>query len=214
MSPDGRHDVERLLALAKTGQAESLNELLQIYGKYLRVVADIRLHDRLRARCSPSDVVQDTLLDAFRDFAQFRGRTQAEFLGWLRQILVHNVLRLTERHVAAEKRAVRREVSLDALQAGHGRIASRRSASLGEMLADRAASPSSIVGRRELASVVVDQLDNLPPDYREVLVLRHLQGLSFTEVGARMQRSPGAVRILWLRAVDHMHRMLEKRGLA
>ncbi len=190
MSPDGRHDVERLLALAKTGQAESLNELLQIYGKYLRVVADIRLHDRLRARCSPSDVVQDTLLDAFRDFAQFRGRTQAEFLGWLRQILVHNVLRLTERHVAAEKRAVRREVSLDALQAAghpgypHAGRGSRQSVSLGEMLADRAASPSSIVGRRELANVVVDQLDNLPPDYREVLVLRHLQGLSFTEVGA------------------------------
>jgi RNA polymerase sigma-70 factor (ECF subfamily) len=209
MAPVGQDDVEGLLASAKTGKAESLNELLQLYGNYLRVVAGVRLDDRLRSRCSPSDVVQDTLLDAYRDFPRFRGRTKAEFLGWLRQILANNILRLTERHIDAAKRAVRREVSLDAVQG-----ASRSSASLGAILADRAASPSSIVGGREAAGILVDQLDNLPPDYREVLVLRHFHGLSFAEVGERMRRSPGAVRILWVRAIGHMQRILENRGLA
>jgi RNA polymerase sigma-70 factor (ECF subfamily) len=209
MTPVGQDDVEGLLASAKSGRAESLNELLQLYGNYLRVVATVRLDDRLRARCSPSDVVQDTLLDAYRDFPRFRGRTKAEFLGWLRQILANNILRLTERHIDAAKRAVRREVSLDAAQG-----ASRSSASLGAILADRTASPSSIVGGREAASILVDQLANLPPDYREVLVLRHFHGLSFAEVGERMRRSPGAVRILWVRAIGHMQRVLENRGLA
>ncbi len=197
------------MASAKTGRAESLNELLQLYSNYLRVVAGVRLDDRLRSRCSPSDVVQDTLLDAYRDFPQFRGRTKAEFLGWLRQILTNNILRMTERHLDAAKRAVRREVSLDALQG-----ASRSSASLVGILADRAASPSAIVGSREAANILVDQLANLPPDYREVLVLRHFQGLSFAEVGEQMRRSPGAVRILWVRAIGHMQRILENRGLA
>jgi RNA polymerase sigma-70 factor (ECF subfamily) len=154
-------------------------------------------------------VVQDTLLDAYRDFPQFRGRTKAEFLGWLRQILTNNILRLTERHVDAAKRAVRREVSLDAVQG-----ASRSSAALAGILADRGASPSTIVGRREAESILVEQLANLPPDYREVLYLRHFQGLSFAEVGEQMRRSPGAARILWVRAISHMQRMLEKRGLA
>jgi RNA polymerase sigma-70 factor, ECF subfamily len=209
MTPVGQDDVEGLLASAKNGRAESLNELLQLYGNYLRVVAGVRLDDRLRARCSPSDVVQDTLLDAFRDFPQFRGRTKAEFLGWLRQILANNILRMTERHLDAAKRAVRREVSLDAVQGS-----SRSSASLVGILADRAASPSSIVGSREAATILVDQLANLPADYREVLVLRHFQGLSFAEVGQQMRRSPGAVRILWVRAIGHMQRILENRGLA
>jgi RNA polymerase sigma-70 factor (ECF subfamily) len=209
MTPVGQDDIEGLLASAKTGRAESLNELLQLYGNYLRVVASVRLDDRLRSRCSPSDVVQDTLLDAYQDFPRFRGRTKAEFLGWLRQILANNILRLTERHVDAAKRAVRREVSLDAVQS-----VSRSSTSLAEMLADRAASPSSIVGRREVAGILVDQLATIPPDYREVLFLRHFQGLSFAEVGERMRRSPGAVRILWVRAIGHMQRILENRGLA
>jgi RNA polymerase sigma-70 factor (ECF subfamily) len=182
---------------------------LQLYGNYLRVVAGVRLDDRLRARCSPSDVVQDTLLDAYRDFPRFRGRTKAEFLGWLRQILANNILRMTERHLDAAKRAVRREISLDAAQG-----ASRSSASLVGILADRVATPSAIVGGQEAADILVDQLANLPPDYREVLVLRHFQGLSFSEVGQRMRRSPGAVRILWVRAIGHLQRILENRGLA
>src|SRR5262249_49346240 len=103
MTPVGQDDVEALLASAKNGRAESLNELLQLYSNYLRVVAGVRLDDRLRARCSPSDVVQDTLLDAYRDFPRFRGRTKAEFLGWLRQILANNILRMTERHLDAAK---------------------------------------------------------------------------------------------------------------
>ena len=209
MTPVEQDDVEGLLASAKSGRAESLNELLQLYGNYLRTVAVVRLDGRLRSRCSPSDVVQDTLLDAYRDFPQFRGRTKAEFLGWLRQILANNILRMTERHLDAAKRAVRREISLDALQG-----ASRSSTSLMGILADRAASPSAIVGSREAAHILVDQLAELPPDYREVLVLRHFKGLSFAEVGKHMRRSPGAVRILWVRAIGHMQRILENRGLA
>jgi len=49
------------------------------------------------------------------------------------------------------------------------------------------------LGSREAAHILVDQLAELPPDYREVLVLRHFQGLSFAEVGQQMRRSPGAV---------------------
>ena len=208
MFQDQERDPEKLLVAAREGRSECLSALLQLYGNYLRAVAAIRMDDRLRSRCSASDVVQETLLNAYRDFPHFRGRTKAEFLGWLRQILVNTVLRMTERHVGTEKRAVRREISLDTLQA-----VSRRSGP-GDMLADRGASPSSLVGRDEAADILLNQLGNLPPDYREVLILRHFQGLSFAEVGTRMSRSAGAVRMLWLRAIEQMHRLLENRGVA
>ena len=49
---------------------------------------------------------------------------------------------------------------------------------------------------------LADQLSHLPPHYRDVIVLRNLQGLSFEEVADRMERKPGAVRMLWLRAIE------------
>jgi RNA polymerase sigma-70 factor, ECF subfamily len=55
-----------------------------------------------------------------------------------------------------------------------------------------------------MAALVADQLARLPPHYRDVIVLRNLEGLAFPEVARRMGRSPGAVRILWLRALDHL----------
>ena len=61
--------------------------------------------------------------------------------------------------------------------------------------------------------VLADQLAQLPADYRDVLVLRHLEGLSFGEVAERMGRSPGAVRMLWLRAIDQLRERLDARGL-
>jgi RNA polymerase sigma-70 factor (ECF subfamily) len=89
----------------------------------------------------------------------------------------------------------------------------RSTARLEAVLVDHGPSPSSHVQHREHAVLLADHLAELPPDYRDVLVLRHLQGLSFAEVAQRMARSPGAVRMLWLRAIDKLRNRLDARGL-
>ena len=99
----------------------------------------------------------------------------------------------------------RREVSLDDVDRSLDRSAVR----LGNMLAGRGESPSSPAHQRERALEIADKLAQLRPDYREVIVLRNLEGLSFDEVAERMDRKPGAVRMLWLRAIEKFRQTYE-----
>ena len=57
--------------------------------------------------------------------------------------------------------------------------------------------------------LLADALERLPADYREVFILRNLEHVPFDEIAARMGRSPGAVRMLWTRAMDRLSQMLE-----
>ncbi|MFO0841567.1 MAG: sigma-70 family RNA polymerase sigma factor [Gemmataceae bacterium] len=76
-------------------------------------------------------------------------------------------------------------------------------------LANGLSTPSAAAARREQAVVLADALARLRPDDREVILLRHVWGLKFDEIAARMARSPGAVRVLWTRALERLHRLLE-----
>ncbi len=203
-----RHDSElhpeALLAEVRDGHEESLGTLLELYRNYLKILAGTEISLHLQARANPSDVVQDTFFEACRDFKQFRGTSEAEFLAWLRRILVRNLARLVERHVLTKKRDRRREMSLDQLAASLERSSSR----LETALVAPVTSPSTQLQQRERSALLADQLARLSPDYREVLVLRHLEELPFEEIGQRMQRSTGAARMLWLRAIDQLRRYL------
>lgn len=195
---------DTLLAQAKTGSSESLGRLLQLYRNYLRILVVAQLEAKLRSRVSPSDVVQETFFEAHRDFTKFRGETTPEFLGWLRRILVNNLHTVIEKHVLAGKRDVRREISVDRLGAALEKSTMRLEA----ILPDPGATPSVHLQRREMRSELADQLAALPADYREVIVMRHLEGLPFEEIGVRMERSAGAVRMLWLRAIKQLREKL------
>jgi RNA polymerase sigma-70 factor (ECF subfamily) len=194
---------EQLLAEARQGQGERLGALLELYRNYLYLLARTQIDLHLQARANPSDVVQETFLHACRHFRQFRGTTEAELLAWLRRILVRNLARLVEKQVLTQKRDVRREVSLDQRRRALHASSSRFEAAL----ASQVSSPSAQAQRRELAALVADQLAALPPAYREVIVLRNLEGLPFDEVARRMGRSAGAVRVLWLRALDRLRQL-------
>src|SRR5215471_20701156 len=74
---------------------------LERFGSYLLLLARVRLDPMVRAKVGASDIVQQTLLAAHRDRAQFRGRTVGEQAAWLRQILA--------RHLANVRRDLRRE---------------------------------------------------------------------------------------------------------
>lgn len=202
-------ETTRLLDAAKGGEDESLGRLLQMYLNYLKLLARTQLDQKLQARASASDVVQDTLLEAHRDFAHFRGTRPEEFIAWLRRILVNNLSRIVERHVLAEKRDVRREVSMDDV----GATLERSTARLVAVLADVGKSPSDDAQAHEAGLILADELAELTDDYRDVIVLRHLEGLPFSEVAKRLERTPGATRMLWMRAIDRLRERLERRGV-
>jgi RNA polymerase sigma-70 factor (ECF subfamily) len=204
-SPQGgssqRGVVEALLRSARgTDGDASVGQLLDLYQNYLTVLATTQLDRRLRRRVSPSDLVQDALLAAHRDFHQFQGESERQFLAWLRQILINCLHHAIETHLKAKMRDVRCEVSLHEVS-----LALDRSAvNLADVLADRAPSPSSPMQAQERAVAVANRLAALRPAYREVIIMRNLQGLSFDEIAERMQRNAGAVRMLWLRAIEKL----------
>ena len=197
--------VEALLDQARGGDATPKGQLLELYQNYLTILAATQLDRRLRRRMSPSDLVQETMLAAHRDFAQFRGRTEREFLGWLRQILINCLHHAVDTHLKAQKRDMRREISIEQVSAklDHSVV------NFAQVLADRGPTPSAPVRRREQAVALADQLAKLPPQYRDVIVLRNLQGLPFDEVAERMDRKSGAVRMLWMRAMEKFKEIYE-----
>jgi RNA polymerase sigma-70 factor, ECF subfamily len=200
MDAPGRWDAKQLLAGARAGDADCLGGLLEIYRNYLHLLASAQLNEQLRSRVNPSDLVQETFLRASRHFGEFCGSSEQEWLGWLRTILRRSVLKMVHRQVVARKRSVLREVSLQELAIRSGPEASGAA----NQVVSPGSSPSTQAQRQELSSLLAERLSRLPGPCREVLVLRHLEGLSFPEVAARMGRPPGAVRVLWLRALERL----------
>jgi RNA polymerase sigma-70 factor (ECF subfamily) len=175
---------------------------LERYRTWLGLLARLQVDARFRAKFDPSDIVQQTLLEAVRDFPKFRGSTEAEMAAWLRQILAH-VLRHQVRHFGgAARRDLSREVSLEQALAE----SSRR---LADALAAPISSPSERASRHELELRLADALSRLPADYAEIILLRNVEGLSHEEAAARMGRGVGAVRMLWVRALARLRQVMD-----
>jgi RNA polymerase sigma-70 factor (ECF subfamily) len=193
--------VADLLARARADSPRDLDQLFALCRNYLKVVARAQVESWLRAKVDASDVVQQTLLEAYRDFRNFRGSTEAEWLAWLRRILAHNAANFVRHYRGTDKRQAGREVALGAPADG--------SAAGGALdPADSVETPSQQLLRKERELQVADALARLAPDHREVIVLRNLQRLPFEEVARRMDRSRPATQMLWMRAVQKLQEML------
>lgn len=197
----------KLFRLAICGDPESIEKLLASYSGYLSVLTREQLDVRIQRRVSPSDIVQETLFEAHRDFANFNGDEIEQFTGWLRRVLINNISNAIGTHVLAAKRSVRREQSFGDLSASVDQSHQRLSA----LACDPRRSPASEADHQELLSELASALEDLPADYRTVIGLRHLDGLSFSDVAARMQRTTGATRMLWLRAIERLRVVMEKQ---
>jgi RNA polymerase sigma-70 factor (ECF subfamily) len=193
-----------LLARVRRGDAPALQQLLERYREYVRLLVRCRAAGRLQARVDSSDFVQETLLRAARHIQQFEGTSEEQWCAWLRRIAEHEIVHQLRHHLGAAKRAAGREQPLPA--AGD----SDAGASCLERWFTKAqTSPSLAAVRKERALVLADALARLPDDYREVLILRHLEGLEFADIARRLQRSAGAVRVLWTRALKKLREELQ-----
>ena len=199
LSPNQSQYVQNVLEKAKAGDASCVGELLGVYRDYLLGIAVAKLDPRVRARCNPSDVVQETLMEAFRDFHQFRGGLEREFLAWIRQILSNNLARMVELHLLTDKRDMRRERPIEQAVVGESKLERRD-----YWLTDDCQSPSSVLQNKEQLATMLERINKLPAHYRDVLLLRHIEELSFDDVAMRVGKSAGAVRMIWLRALEQL----------
>jgi RNA polymerase sigma-70 factor (ECF subfamily) len=193
-----------LIRRCRAGEGPARDALFQRYRAYLRVLAEGQLGRHLRGKCDPSDLVQQTLLEAFRDFPTFQGCHEPELLAWLRRILAHNLYN-EARRFAAQQRDAAREVSLEQFQSG----LDRSSALLGRYLPASDPPPSEVAAEREAAVRLAELLARLPPRYQQVILLRVFEGLSAEEVAQRMETTPGAVRMLQMRALTTLRSLMD-----
>jgi RNA polymerase sigma-70 factor (ECF subfamily) len=195
--------IARCIRLAREGHEDALGALLDAYRNYLRLLATTCLHRDLRAKADPSDLVQDTLLKVHRNFHQFRGATEQEWMTWLRKILVRNLADL-QRGFDRQRRAVDREQPLD-------EAVDRSSAMLLALVPSPGPSPSEGAHTREMGALVADAMAELDDDAREVVILRSLHELEWGEIAERTERTPDAARMLWARALKRVGTLLKER---
>jgi RNA polymerase sigma-70 factor (ECF subfamily) len=195
-------DPKQLLHQARAGDDSTLGRLLELYRAYLLVLARVQIGRRLQGKVDPSDAVQEAFLGAYRDFPQFRGTTEKEFLSWLRQVLASVLANLVRHYQGTQRRNVRLERQL-AVEMDQSSQALERN------LAAAQSSPSQQAIRREQSVLLAEALGRLPAEWRELLILRHLEGLSFPEVSQRLGRTVDSVKKQWPRALASLRRLLE-----
>jgi RNA polymerase sigma-70 factor (ECF subfamily) len=194
-------DPEHLVVQARAGSTAALGELLELFRSYLELLARLQIGRRLQGKVDAADLVQETFLAAHAGFIEFRGSTEAELAAWLRQILASRLAKLVRYYFGTQGRDVRLEREL-------AESIDRSSHAFHQSLAAPQSSPSQHAARREQAVLLAQALKELPETYREVLILRHLEGLTFREIAGRMQRSVDSVEKLWTRALGELRQSL------
>jgi len=191
-SPD---PVTQSLAAARTGSPEALGHVLEFCRRYLLDIANSELAQPLQAKAGASDLVQETFLEAQRIFPRFQGDSPVELRAWLRAILLNKVATFS-RQFGTAKRQLGLEIGLNTDSSHQVQPASPTP------------TPSSIIAREEQEAVVAAALSRLPEHYRQVIVWRQVDNVSFEEMARRLDKSVEAVRKLWFRAIQQLQREL------
>ena len=190
-------DFGRLIDEARAGHRATLGQLLESYQSYLRLLAQIEIGRRLQGKVDASDIVQETFLEAHRQFPSFQGHAEGQLTKWLRTILAGTMANTVRRYAGTQARDLRLERDLAA-------DLNQSTCALERILIDQHSSPSQQAIRGEQSLLVAAAMSRLPEDYQAVLVLRHLEGLSFPQVAERMGRSVDSVEKLWLRGLARL----------
>jgi RNA polymerase sigma-70 factor (ECF subfamily) len=193
-------EMARWLSAARGGSQEALGQALEACRGYLLLVAQRELDPALHAKGGASDLVQETFLEAQRDFPRFQGTSETELLAWMRRLLLNNLANFARRYRDTDKRQLGREVALDAEQS--------TSTPAGAVRADTP-TPSVQAMAHEQAQALQRALERLPEDYRQVITLRYQEERSFEEIGAQLKRTPNAARKLWARALERLQEEME-----
>jgi RNA polymerase sigma-70 factor (ECF subfamily) len=180
------------------------DQALEGYRPYLRLLARLQLGARWQAKVDPSDLVQQTLLEAHRSLAQYCGSGGGHLAAWLRGILAHQLIH-TVRDLRREKRDADREVSLEqSLEDSSDR--------LGSWLAADQSSPSERAEREEQAVRVAAALEQLPEAQREAVVLHYWHGWTLPEIGRHLGRSESAAAGLVQRGLKGLRLIMKREG--
>ncbi len=179
---------------ARAGRTEALGSALRTCEQSLRLMAEDRVPDQIKAKVAPSDLVQDTFLAAHGNFAAFRGTTGQELIAWIKKIMQNRIAEIV-RSYTSHKRAVHREIQIDRVGAA---------AVPPEALVSRSMTPESWLILCEEIEALDRALEKLSPRERAVLDLIHRDELDYGRAGAVLGLSYDQTRREWYRILKRL----------
>ena len=199
-------DTDQLLEAVRRGDAEARGRLLERQRPKLRRMVAVRFDRRLAARVDPSDIVQESLLEAAARIDDYVRNRPLPFYPWLRRIAADRLADASRRHLHAGRRSVGREEP-----AG---LPGESVMELAERLLAPNSAPSARLRRRERRDRVRAALESLPERHREVLVLRYLEDLSTEDAASVLGVGAGAVKMRLVRALQRLREQLDEEDLS
>ena len=193
IGPDGEIDA---LELAAT---------LEGFRARLRRIVGLRLDPRVRARVDASDIVQEAYLEATQRAEGYVRDREVPFFLWVRFLAVQRVAQAHRRHLGAQRRDARREVRMLGPQAS--------SVAMADVLAASTPTPSQQYAIEERKRIVMETLETMADDDREVLALRHVEGLSNRGCAHLLELTDAGASRRYLRAAQRFAVALRERGL-
>ena len=194
---------QELVTQAQDGDISALDQLCGVYTERVRRIVRFRMGPELRSHLESMDLVQEALVEAVLDLDQFRYSSDGDFLRWLSHI-VENTIRDHVDKAHAAKRDIRRQIPLDHVAARADRPAHEADMPVAMT------TPSVVLSLREDLDKLEKAMDRLKPEYRVVIVLAKIEGLSLKEISEKLNKSPAAVAMLLSRAIVAVTNLLEK----
>ena len=194
---------QTLLIAAGEGDADAVGQLLARHRPALRRMIDMRLDPKLRQRLDASDVVQDVLIDAHRRLDEYLADPKMPFHLWIRLIAKDRIIDAHRRHRGAARRSLDREQPMHS----PGGI-DQSTMDLAAQLCDPELTPAARATWEELQRRFRDALDELPEADREVVLMRHFEHLSNSEVAAALDLSEPAASMRYMRSMRKLRSIL------
>ncbi len=200
-----RSDTDVLLLQAAGGSTQAMESLFNRHRSRLRRMIAVRMDPRLQMRVDPSDVVQETLLQANRKLSKYLQEKPIAFYPWLRQMAWDQIVAMHRKHLYSDRRSCRREEKM-----GAG-LSDDSVADLASKFVDKSQGPLTHLVRAEIGERVRQAIDQLPGIYREILVLRYLEQLSIVEAAEVLKINHSAAKMRHVRAVERLRELLDQR---
>jgi RNA polymerase sigma-70 factor (ECF subfamily) len=194
VSPDYEHKTENLVILAKEGDKLAIEQLCRIYGERVRRIIRLRIDRKLRSKIDSVDVVQDALILAMGGLKDFTYRNEGDFLRWLSKIAENKLHDILDKFYT-EKRDIRREIPFKKVENNTEEVSFMAAEPLDTT------TPSVLLFKKEQLDRLESAIDELKPDYREVIYLSRIERLSNAEIAEKLGKSKGAVAMLLSRAL-------------
>lgn len=191
-----------MLERVAAGSTAALERLLELHREYLKRIIRMHMEPALTARVDASDIVQETQLVIAKRIDDFLKRRPTSFRIWIRRKALEQIVDQRRRHVGAEKRSVLKEQNLS----GVSSMAIARN-----LLSE---TPSKILRQTELVEQIRGLIEQMSQNHREVLTLRHVEGMSNNEIADILEISPNTARQRYGRALRRFHQLLEENEIS